>query len=203
MSQDNKSSASSSLKSEIVYQPPLDFTFKCLTSVPDCLEEDPRQKGNAISNHPLQPPNSSSSQRPIHRTKGIRFSNNVINDWRDFSATLNSLIDNPGETLEWIDMSFNDLPCISPCLLEYKNLRVLYLHGNGLEKLSEVDKLGKLPFLKNLTLHGNPMEETDGYRHYVLSRIPQLENLDFSGVTKSDRACSERWRQRGKRSGTK
>ena len=93
---------------------------------------------------------------------------------------------------EWLKISAG----LYYCWLFFTD-KVLYLHGNGIERLSEVEKLGKLVHLKNLTVHGNPMEEVDGYRHFILSRIPQLENLDFSGVTKSDRACAQRVRGKG------
>ena len=85
---------------------------------------------------------------------------------------------------------------IFQCVLKYKNLKVLYLHGNGIEKISEVDKLSSLPCLRSITLHGNPIEDSrKGYRQYVLSKLPLLKTFDFSGVTKSDRACAEGWSQ--------
>lgn len=43
-------------------------------------------------------------------------------------------------------------------------LQSLQLHGNDIGDLGEVDKLGVLPQLRRLTLHGNPMEEVRGYR---------------------------------------
>ena len=58
-----------------------------------------------------------------------------------------------------------------------------------------MDKLGSLHHLKTLTLHGNPIETVAGYRHYILSHVPQLQTLDFSGVTKADRRASEVWVQ--------
>lgn len=79
--------------------------------------------------------------------------------------------------------------------MEYPNVIVLYLHGNNIEKLAEVDKLAKLDKLKSLTLHGNPVEGVKGYREYVLSALPQLKTFDFSGVTKSDRARAASWRE--------
>lgn len=72
---------------------------------------------------------------------------------------------------------------------------MLYLHGNNVDKISEVDKLSELPHLKSLALHGNPIEGTPGYRHYVLSRVPQLQTVDFSGVTKADRATADTWKR--------
>lgn len=186
------------------YEPPLDFTFKCLTTFLDCLEEDPRttketKKDNDRSS-PLSPKLSKTAVK--RRTNAIRLSNNVLTDWNDFSETIEKLISNP-DGIEWIDLSFNDMVTIDKCILQYRNLKVLYLHGNAIEKINEVDKLVNLPHLKSLTIHGNPIEEQKGYRQYVLSRIPQLKNFDFSGVTKSDRACSGTWSQMNKRQKSK
>ncbi len=72
---------------------------------------------------------------------------------------------------------------------------MLYLHANNIEKISEVDKLSGLPNLKCLSLHGNPIEVTPGYRHYVLSRVPHLQTFDFSGVTKADRVTADTWKR--------
>ena len=70
---------------------------------------------------------------------------------------------------------------------------MLYLHGNNIKKANEVDKLASLHRLKSLTLHGNPIETVPGYRQYVVSQVPQLQTLDFSGVTRGDRKTSEVW----------
>ena len=71
---------------------------------------------------------------------------------------------------------------------------MLYLHGNNVGRIAEIDKLSSLPRLKSLTLHGNPIESNVGYRQYVICHLPQLQTFDFSGITKSDRATSETWR---------
>lgn len=57
--------------------------------------------------------------------------------------------------------------------------------------MAEIDKLASLGNLKSLTVHGNPMEDTKGYRYYIISKIPQLEKLDFSKITKTDRECAK------------
>ena len=76
-------------------------------------------------------------------------------------------------------------------MLEFPRLKILYLHGNNIEKISEIDKLVSLQNLRILTLHGNPIEDSSpNYRPYVLSRLPNLKSFDFSGVTKSDLANS-------------
>ncbi len=78
-------------------------------------------------------------------------------------------------------------------LLELPNLMMIYLHGNNIYLLSNVDKLSSLRKLKTLTLHGNPVEGSPGYRLYVVSMVPQLQTFDFSGVTKEERVTAETW----------
>ena len=57
--------------------------------------------------------------------------------------------------------------------------------------MKEIDKLAGLCQLRSLTLHGNPIEDSKDYRNYVINKIPQLEKLDFSKITKADRECSK------------
>ena len=71
---------------------------------------------------------------------------------------------------------------------------MLYLHGNNIFTIAQVDKLSSLKKLKSLTLHGNPVEVTPGYRPYVIYAIPQLQTFDFSGITGIDRVTAERWK---------
>lgn len=71
---------------------------------------------------------------------------------------------------------------------------MLYLHGNAIGGIAEIDKLSALHRLKSLTLHGNHIESNVGYRQYVICKLPQLQTFDFSGITKSDRATAETWR---------
>ena len=54
--------------------------------------------------------------------------------------------------------------CLDQVLCELTELRVLYLHGNAIWNLSEVDKLGRLQRLHTITLHGNAIETEKGYR---------------------------------------
>ncbi|XP_028342666.1 leucine-rich repeat-containing protein 51-like, partial [Physeter macrocephalus] len=80
-------------------------------------------------------------------------------------------------------------------LTTFFNLSVLYLHGNSIQRLGEVNKLAVLPRLRSLTLHGNPIEEEKGYRQYVLCTLPRITTFDFSGVTKADRTTAEVWKR--------
>jgi Leucine-rich repeat (LRR) protein len=41
---------------------------------------------------------------------------------------------------------------------EFENLQILYLHGNLIKDLKEIEKLNVMKSLRKLTLHGNPVE---------------------------------------------
>lgn len=70
---------------------------------------------------------------------------------------------------------------------------MLYLHGNNIYAIQEVDKLSSLGQLKSLTLHGNPVEVSPGYRYYVVSSLLHLQTFDFSGITKEERTSADCW----------
>ena len=72
---------------------------------------------------------------------------------------------------------------------------MLYFHANNVSKLSEVDKLGSLMNLRSLAIYGNPIESSDGYKQYVISKIPQLKTLDFSTIIKSERVTADVWKK--------
>ena len=79
-------------------------------------------------------------------------------------------------------------------ILRFRNLRVLYFHGNLVAKLSEVDKLERLDgTLIKLTLQANPIEELRNYRVHICSALPSLKKLDNGAITIVDRDRSEVW----------
>ncbi|XP_068920796.1 leucine-rich repeat-containing protein 51 isoform X2 [Petaurus breviceps papuanus] len=125
----------------------------------DLISEEPRTG--------LRPVKHSKQGKSL--TQAVRLNNNVLNDLADFSQTMSQLLEHP-QNLAWIDLSFNDLPNIDPVLTTFFNLSVLYLHGNCIHRLPEVDKLSNLTKLRSLTLHGNPIEEEKGYspKSYIL-----------------------------------
>ncbi|XP_056416241.1 LOW QUALITY PROTEIN: leucine-rich repeat-containing protein 51 [Hyla sarda] len=164
--------------------PPVDLAFKCINTMEDVLQEDPRE-----------------GLKPLKRAKNgtlisqaLRLNNNTLTDLHGFREIAEKLLSEPSQ-LCWIDLSFNYLPNIDPVLTTYRHLSALNLHGNSISNLSEVDKLTALPNLKSLTLHGNPIETERGYRSYILSLLPNLKSLDFSAVTKQDRVTAETWRR--------
>lgn len=71
------------------------------------------------------------------------------------------------------------------------DLRTLYMHGNQIKNLDDVEKLKKFPNLRTLTLHGNPIDEIKNYRFHVISVLPNLKNLDFTAITPQDRETAE------------
>nr|XP_017205352.1 transmembrane O-methyltransferase homolog isoform X2 [Oryctolagus cuniculus] len=135
-----------------VQEPPLDFSFRSIHVIQDMINEEPRTG--------LRPLKRSKSGKSV--TQSLWLNNNVLNDLRDFSQVVSQLLEYP-ENLAWIDLSFNDLTSIDPVLTTFFNLSVLYLHGNSIQRLGEVNKLAVLPRLRSLTLHGNPIEEEKGY----------------------------------------
>ncbi|TSK67212.1 Leucine-rich repeat-containing protein 51 [Bagarius yarrelli] len=99
-----------------------------------------------------------------------------------FRETLSALFIEP-KRLAWLDLSFNNIPHIHPVLTELTELRVLYLHGNSVCNFSEVDKLGTLPLLHTITLHGNNIETQHNY----------------SVVTKQERVMASIWHRSRRR----
>lgn len=72
-------------------------------------------------------------------------------------------------------------------VLRFVGLKCLYLHANKISDLKEVDKLKSLKNIDVLTLHGNPIENLPIFKHYILSKLPKLRSLNFTGLSKADR----------------
>ncbi|XP_066894903.1 transmembrane O-methyltransferase homolog isoform X1 [Kogia breviceps] len=146
-----------------VQEPPLDYSFRSIHVTQELLSEEPR-----TGLRPLRHAKSGKSM-----SQSLWLNNNVLNDLRDFNHVVSQLLEHP-ENLAWIDLSFNDLTSIDPVLTTFFNLSVLYLHGNSIQRLGEVNKLAVLPRLRSLTLHGNPIEEEKGYRAQVGTMSPAI-----------------------------
>mmetsp|Transcript_17985 Transcript_17985/g.32843 ORF Transcript_17985/g.32843 Transcript_17985/m.32843 type:complete len:272 (-) Transcript_17985:132-947(-) len=124
----------------------------------------------------------------------VRLSNNLLTSLNRLDLVMYHLLDVPS-LLSWLDLSCNKLTSVDTVLVSLKNLQVLYLHGNEISSLSEVDKLRRLKGLKKLTLHGNPITEQKQYKFYVCTRVPTIQNLDFSAVTKLEQQAINSWIQ--------
>eukprot|EP00736_Rhodelphis_marinus_P007611 Rmarinus@m.836 len=119
-------------------------------------------------------------------TTAVRLNNNDLTDTEGIIPVMETLLLRP-ETLMWLDLSFNHISEISEDILYFTNLKVLNYHSNNITDIKQIAKLGGLPCLRSLTLHGNPLETKPNYKLYVLACIPTLQKLDFSPVTFHDR----------------
>jgi len=123
--------------------------------------------------------------------RALRLSNNNFLSLEGLDMITEKIIADPFKNLSWIDLSFNSLEDIHECITKFENLKTLFLHANKISNLAEIDKLAKLANLRSLTLHGNPIEEEKNYRLYVILMIPQLVNLNFSGISKQEKIGSK------------
>ncbi|KAF6720816.1 Leucine-rich repeat-containing protein 51 [Oryzias melastigma] len=159
---------------------PVDLSFKNISKLTDAWTEEPR-----------------SSLRPVKRNSenkylccSLRLSNNNITDLLDLERTVSHFLAEPAR-LAWLDLSFNKITHIDQILCRLHELRVLYLHGNNIHILSEVERLGELQHLHSITLHGNPIETNKTYRNRVICALPRLKSMDFSAVTSQERVLAK------------
>lgn len=124
----------------------------------------------------------------------LRLNNNNITDLHDLQKPVCHFLAEPSQ-LAWLDLSFNKISHIDKVLCQLLELRVLYLHGNSIYILSEVDRLRALPHLHTITLHGNAIETNKAYRSRVISALRQLKTMDFSAVTRQERVMAKIWHQ--------
>lgn len=129
------------------------------------------------------------------QTNSIRLNNNFLTTLKDFPAALSDVLSQPMK-LVFLDLSWNSLEKIEPVLLQYEQLKALYLHGNRIAKLPQVDKLSGLSQIRSLTLNGNPIECNSCYRLYVIGMLQHtsdLRSLDHSTITDDERERAEAW----------
>ncbi|XP_019741465.1 leucine-rich repeat-containing protein 51 [Hippocampus comes] len=169
----------------MMYGAPVDLSFKAISNLADTGSEEP-----------------SRGLRPLKRNSvgkfqsgSLRLNNNHIRNLYDLNKTISHFMAEPS-LLAWLDLSFNRITNIDKVLCELPQLRVLYLHGNRIFSLSEVDKLRSLSHLHTITLHGNVIETNKAYRSHVISTLRGLKTMDFSVVTPQERALAQIWHHR-------
>ncbi|XP_030747657.1 leucine-rich repeat-containing protein 51-like isoform X2 [Sitophilus oryzae] len=119
-------------------------------------------------------------------TKSLWLNNNKLKTTKNVDELVNAVIEYPSY-LGWIDFSFNYITEIDEGLLKFPNLKILYFHGNCISDLNEVFKLRPLEQLRSVTFHGNPIANNPKYRSYIVSALPQISNLDFTPVVKTEK----------------
>ncbi|XP_075948839.1 leucine-rich repeat-containing protein 51-like [Anarhichas minor] len=165
-----------------MFGPPVDLSFKDIHSVAAALLAVPRS-----GRRPLK-----TDSNGKYLSRSLRLSNYIISDLTGLQYICEHFLAQPWN-IGWLDLSFNKITCINPVVCELRELRVLYLHGNGIWELSEVYKLRELQYLQAITLHGNTIETNEKYRKHVIWTLPQLKTMDFSAVTREERVLANVW----------
>ncbi|XP_074545099.1 dynein axonemal assembly factor 11 isoform X2 [Halichoeres trimaculatus] len=88
--------------------------------------------------------------------------------------------------LEYLNLALNNIEVIEN-LEGCESLQKLDLTVNFVGRLSSVDSLRTNLHLTELYLVGNPCAEFEGYRQYVVASLPQLQLLDGTEITRSER----------------
>ncbi|KAK6630870.1 hypothetical protein RUM44_003040 [Polyplax serrata] len=103
-------------------------------------------------------------------------------------SNLISKIENLGKLkkLRYLNLALNNIERIEN-LERLESLEKLDLTLNFVGELTSVRNLKDNYNLKNLYLTGNPCTDFKGYREYVITVLPQLEQLDGVGITRSER----------------
>lgn len=120
-----------------------------------------------------------------------------IQDWcRDLQilllqGNLISRIENLGKLkkLNYLNLAINNIERIEN-LEKLESLSKLDLTLNFIGDLESVANLKGIYNLKELILTGNPCTDYPGYRQFVIHTLPQLEILDSTTISKSDRLAA-------------
>ncbi|XP_024140929.1 leucine-rich repeat-containing protein 51 [Oryzias melastigma] len=174
-----------------MYAPPVDLSFNEISSVTDALSKVPRR-----GRRPLK-----TDSQGKYLSRSLRLDNNHITEVSNLQCVLSHFLVQPS-SIGWLDLSFNKITSISAVLSELHELHVLYLHGNQIANLADVNKLGRLMNLHTITLHGNPIEYMEDYRNRVVFTLPHLKRMDFSAVTPQDHFLANVFGRRLKRKNT-
>lgn len=126
-------------------------------------------------------------------TTSVKLNNNMLETLQGLPRALEVAVTNPLENIHWLDLSFNQISTIEPELLQFQNLKALYLHGNCVKSLPSVERLRKLPRLLSLTLNGNPIEASKVYRMYAIGALQHLRSLDHSTITEDELRNAQAW----------
>ncbi|ORY26427.1 hypothetical protein BCR33DRAFT_773773 [Rhizoclosmatium globosum] len=185
---------------QVVPKTPLDYSFKEISNVTEITTEEshrrhevsfckspPSNSHNLTRTHPFKLPYGAGIKSI---TTAIRLPNNHLETLDNLFTLSAKIVESPLH-IAWIDLSFNNLKVIDKELLQFPTLSTLYLHANEISDLSEIDKLVALDRLRTLTLHGNPVENSKGYRQYTISRLITLKHLDFCAITKQDKKIAK------------
>ena len=112
------------------------------------------------------------------KTLTLFLQNNELRSLVGMAETLEAVMWH-SKNLLWLDLSYNFLTTIDEDLLEFPELKTLYLHGNYISNLEQTKKLQQFVDLQSLTLYGNAIEQIKGYRMYVLGVMYANDNQNL------------------------
>ena len=114
--------------------------------------------------------------------------------WQDLDLSSNNISRITGlselKQLKKLSLVGNELTKIEG-LDGLTSLETVQLQGNKLAQLDDAQKLAKLPCLRTLRLHDNPMCEHPAYWSAVRRMLPNLRSLDGEFSTLADAAAAE------------
>ena len=147
-------------------------------------------------------PKSNKQIKYVNYTNSILLNSNSINNIENIYNVMNEIVHNVDEPaklklnqikyfhkldlIQWIDLSNNNIQIINKDLLNFKYLKILYLHNNCISNIQQIKSLTKFKLLAKLTLKGNPIEAFSGYRYIIIEMLPLLLNLDFALITEKE-----------------
>ena len=112
---------------------------------------------------------------------------NQIRELSGISQSIDMVMFDCFERLQWLDLQHNYLTNVSEELNVFKNLKTLYLHANYIPSIKEFTNLKELKQLRNLTVHGNPLVRIPNFRLYFIIIFPNLKKLDTVLVSGKER----------------
>jgi len=138
------------------------------------------------TNNKVDSPNNS---QKIICTNTLILNKNKIKTLEGINISINKIlpkINDMGNELnyiQWIDLSNNLLTNVHADILKFRFLKILYLHNNYINELSNITCLKNLKSLSNITLFGNGIEKLKSYRQYLIELLPTLNKIDHSLVS--------------------
>lgn len=158
---------------------------------------------NVLNNKDLNTQNNLNKDVPKKTVKYLKYSNTVILHSNyikslknihivfdeilpEISFIKSDITKSKIDLIQWLDISHNRLEEIHPDILKLPFLKILYCHANYIKEIEKVSCLSQSKSLLNLTLHGNPIEQIKGYRHFIIELIPFLEKLDFTLISEKE-----------------
>ena len=99
------------------------------------------------------------------------------------------------KSLQWLDLSMNNFRHFDlQVLLQFPSLHTLELQGNGIRRIVGWRCVADLPPLRSLSLHHNPLLESDPQAKFRLqSLLPGLTKYNDSVLTAKDKQEAKIW----------